>query len=71
MTASPRWVLAYLSREEVQALQKAAGEKAVDRSGWRGLLDEVGQISTFGRGRASPSRPHHGLPSVLVYFIVH
>lgn len=40
-SSSPRWVLADLDRDEIQSLQKAAGEKEIGEAGWRGVLEEV------------------------------
>lgn len=40
-----RWVLADLSRDDLQSLQKAAGEKQIGQQGWQGFLEEVGNIN--------------------------
>lgn len=41
MDSSPRWVLADLSRDKIQSLQKAQGEKEIGQSGWQGFLEEA------------------------------
>lgn len=43
---SPRWVLADLDRDEVQSLQRAAGEKEIGEASWRGLLEEVTETTS-------------------------
>lgn len=40
---SSRWVLADLSRDEIQRLQKASGEREIGQPAWRGFIEEVGR----------------------------
>ena len=39
--SSRRWILADLTRDKVQELQKSGGEKEVGQPGWQGLVEEV------------------------------
>ena len=39
--SSPRWILADLSRDKVQSLQKTEGEKEMGQPGWQGFVEEV------------------------------
>lgn len=39
--SSPRWILADLSRDKVQSLQKNEGEKEMGQPGWQGFVEEV------------------------------